>query len=128
MRAIDADRLIAELRKSAEYHEARRLGYYSAITHIKEQPTIEVPTWIPVAERLPEEHESMFSKLYGTGMWDSAMYRTVSNDVLACIEHSDGTKMVKMLRTYSGEWRLSSIWNAKVTNWMPLPQPPKDGK
>lgn len=40
-RLIDAIPLIAELRKSAEYHENRRLGYYSAITHIKEQPTID---------------------------------------------------------------------------------------
>ena len=40
-RLIDANRLKAELRVSAEYHEKRRLGYYSAITHIDEQPTVD---------------------------------------------------------------------------------------
>lgn len=40
-RLIDAAALKAELRKSAEYHEARRPGYYSAITHIDEQPTVD---------------------------------------------------------------------------------------
>ena len=40
-RLIDANRLKAELRKSAEYHEERRLGYFSAIDHIDEQPTID---------------------------------------------------------------------------------------
>jgi len=38
-RYIDADKLKAELQESAEWHEERRVGYYSAITHINEQPT-----------------------------------------------------------------------------------------
>ena len=40
-RMIDANRLKAELRKSAEYHAERRLGYFSAIDHIDEQPTVD---------------------------------------------------------------------------------------
>ena len=40
-RLIDANRLKAELRKSAEYHAERRLGYFSAIDHIDEQPTVD---------------------------------------------------------------------------------------
>lgn len=40
-RLIDANALKAELKKSAEWHEARRLGLYSAMTHIDEQPTVD---------------------------------------------------------------------------------------
>ena len=40
-RLIDANRLKAELRKSAEYHAERRLGYFSAIDHIDEQQTVD---------------------------------------------------------------------------------------
>ena len=40
-RLIHANRLKAELRNSAEYHAERRLGYFSAIDHIDEQPTVD---------------------------------------------------------------------------------------
>lgn len=40
-RLIDSDALKAELKKSAEYHEARRLGLFSAMTHIDEQPPVD---------------------------------------------------------------------------------------
>lgn len=38
---------------------------------IKKQP--KVGEWIPVSERLPEEHDSIFAKLYGTDKWSDAL-------------------------------------------------------
>ena len=35
--------------------------------------------WIPISERLPEEHDSVFAKLYGTDKWRSELWRTTSN-------------------------------------------------
>lgn len=81
--------------------------------------------WISVKDRLPEEHDSLFEQLYGTDKWNDAMYRTTSNYVLATLEFEDGTKRVTMIRTRSGIWDVSSVRKAKVTHWMPLPEPPK---
>lgn len=60
--------------------------------------------WIPVSERLPEEHDSIFAKLYGTDKWDSRLHRTVSNRVLVTIKYDDGTRIVKESHIRDGEW------------------------
>lgn len=82
--------------------------------------------WIPVGERLPEEHESIFAKAYGTKHWADGMFRTISADVLACVAFDDGRKTTMTLRTHDGAWALSSIHRGHVTHWMPLPEPPKE--
>lgn len=46
---------------------------------IKKQP--KVGEWIPVTERLPEEHESVFAKLYGTDLWNNNLWRTRSKAI-----------------------------------------------
>ena len=84
--------------------------------------------WISVEDRLPEEHESIFAKAYGTKRWADGMFRTISADVLACIAFDDGHKKTMTLRTHDGAWALSSIHRGHVTHWMPLPEPPKEGK
>lgn len=81
--------------------------------------------WISVEDRLPEEHESIFAKAYGTKRWADGMFRTISADVLACIAFDDGHKKTMTLRTHDGAWALSSIHRGHVTHWMPLPEPPK---
>lgn len=81
--------------------------------------------WISVTERLPEEHDSIFAKAYGTKRWADGMFRTISADVLACIAFDDGHKKTMTLRTHDGAWALSSIHRGHVTHWMPLPEPPK---
>ena len=82
--------------------------------------------WIPVAERLPEEHESIFAKLYGTPRWEQLMFRKTSDDVLAVVEYDDGTRRVKTVQTTDGEWRLTKFHGAKkVTHWMLFPEPPR---
>jgi hypothetical protein len=83
--------------------------------------------WIPVSERLPEEHDSIFKKWYGTKLWQSGMFCTTSNMVLASIENNDGTRKVKAMHTQGGEWNLDSMpWAKMVTHWMPLPEPPTE--
>lgn len=88
---------------------------------IKKQP--KVGEWIPVTERMPEEHDSIFAKLYGTDKWDSKLHRTVSNRVLVTIKYDDGTRIVKESHTYDGKWRDEKrCINCKVEAWMPMPE------
>lgn len=79
--------------------------------------------WIPVEERLPEEHDSAFAKLYGTDEWREAMWRQWSDKVLVTVEFEDGVRVMRHTRTYDGKWDLSG----RVTAWMPLPSPYRGG-
>lgn len=81
--------------------------------------------WISVEDRLPEEHDSIFAKAYGTKRWADGMFRTISDEALACVAFEDGHKMTMTLRTHDGAWALSSVHRGHVTHWMPLPEPPK---
>lgn len=93
---------------------------------IKKQP--KVGEWIPVSERLPEEHDSIFAKLYGTDKWDSRLlHRTVSNRVLVTVKRDDGTKFVKESHTSDGEWAdEKKCIDCKVVAWMKMPEPYKE--
>lgn len=83
--------------------------------------------WIPISERLPEEHDSVFAKLYGTDKWRSELWRTTSNIVIATIKYNDGTVIVKETFTHDGEWTVEKRnINCKVIAWMPLPEPYKE--
>ena len=96
-----------------------------AITAIREQ---EERRWIPVTERMPEEHDSIFAKFHGTSRWEPCMFRTESDWVLANVVYQDGKSVVRELRTTDGGWALGHAYGVKaVTHWRPLPQPPKEG-
>lgn len=82
--------------------------------------------WIPVTERLPEEHESIFAKAYGTKRWAHGMFRTISDEVFACVAFDDDHKTTMTLRTHDGAWALSSVHRGHVTHWMPLPEAPEE--
>lgn len=85
--------------------------------------------WIPISERLPEEHDSVFAKLYGTDKWRSELWRTTSNIVIATIKYNDGTVIVKDAFTHDGEWTVEKRnTNCKVIAWMPFPNPYKLGE
>lgn len=85
--------------------------------------------WIPVTERLPKEHDSIFAKLYGTDKWTSALWRTTSNRVIATIKYNDGTVIVKQAFTHDGEWTVEKRnTNCKVIAWMPMPEPYKENE
>ena len=83
--------------------------------------------WIPVSERLPKEHDSIFAKLYGTDKWNNKLWRTVSDRVLVTIKYDDGTRIVKESHTRDGKWSDEKrCMNCKVEAWMPLPKTYKE--
>ena len=86
--------------------------------------------WISVKERLPEEHPSMFYKLYGTEKWSGAMWRTESDRVLVAIKFPDGTRTVDKGKLQDGMWRtgVSPVIPQEVTHWALWPEPPKEVK
>jgi hypothetical protein len=97
------------------------------IDRIKKQP--KVGEWIPVTERLPEEHESIFAKLYGTDRWDNNLWRARSEEVLVCIEYDDGSRSVTTSFTLDGKWHIERrrvLHDLKVIAWMPMPEPYKE--
>lgn len=84
-------------------------------------------SWIPVTERLPEEHDSIFAKLKGTADWDSGMFEKVSRYVLVTVKYKDGIMRVHRARTADGEWRTEiSLLGREVIAWMPFPEPYKE--
>lgn len=85
--------------------------------------------WIPVSKKLPDEHDSIFAKLYGTDKWDNMFWRTTSNRVIATIKYNDGTVIVKEAFTHDGEWTFEKRYeNCKVIAWMPMPEPYKENE
>lgn len=83
--------------------------------------------WIPVSEKLPDEHDSVFAKLYGTDKWNNMFWRTTSNRVIATIKYNDGTVIVKEAFIHDGEWTVEKKnINCKVIAWMPFPKPYKE--
>ena len=91
---------------------------------IKKQP--KVGEWIPVTERMPEEHGSIFAKLYGTDKWSNALWRTQSKEVLVTIEYEDGVRTVKSSHTTDGKWVLekrAKLNKCKVVAWKPFHEP-----
>lgn len=83
--------------------------------------------WIPVSEKLPEEHDSIFAKLYGTDKWNSILWRTVSNRVFVTIKYDDGSRIVKESHTRDGVWAdEKKCIKCKVVAWLPLPNPYKE--
>ena len=82
--------------------------------------------WIPVTERLPDEHESLFARYKGTDKWRNAMFTTISDRVIVCAEYENGERIIKTANTIEGIWKVKdSFYPCRVTHWMPFPQPPK---
>ena len=79
------------------------------------------PPWILCEERMPEEHEWLGTKKFGT---------TISDEVYVTFENEKGERFCKHLSFHNGE--LSSYdqfhmdtWykGSKPIAWMPLPEP-----
>ena len=85
--------------------------------------------WIPVDERLPEEHDSIFAKLKGTEHWKKGMFEKTSDYVLVTVKYDDGTILVRQAHTIDGRWKTDiKFLNGKVIAWMPFPEPYKEDK
>lgn len=83
--------------------------------------------WIPCSEKLPEEHDSMFAKLKGTGKWNDAMFERTSDDVNVTVEYENGSRRVRTLHTIDGKWKSDiRLLNFKAIAWKPLPEPYKE--
>ena len=105
----------------------------SILKIIDEQPCCSKDTnvstndrWIPVSERLPEEHDSIFAKFKGTDKWSNAMFEKESDNVNITYEFEDGTRKTATSYTIDREWKLEHrIPKKKVIAWQPLPTPYK---
>lgn len=84
--------------------------------------------WIPVSERLPEEHDSIFAKFKGTGNWKRGMFEKTSKYVIATVVFDDGTVLVEQAHTTDGIWRTDKkVLGGTVVAWMGYPEPYKEG-
>lgn len=131
---IDEKRLIGQLaseRTKAYIAYEMERGYWDkgykdglefALKKINEQP--KVGEWIPVEERMPEEHDSVFAELKGTDKWYSGMFEKMSDEVIVACEYGDGTRVTKTSKTIDGSWLIEAeaIFRLKVIFWQPLPE------
>ena len=97
------------------------------ITALQKIPVVELPTWIPCMERMPEERESIFKKAKGTDKWDPEMFESISDDVNVTVEFEDGTRKTMTSYTTDGKWSCEKEYRIKmkVIAWCPLPEPYK---
>ena len=79
------------------------------------------PHWIPCSERMPEEHEWIGTKKFGT---------TISDEVYVTFERPDGQRFTKHISFQNGELssfdkRSMEVWynDAKPIAWMLKPEP-----
>lgn len=83
--------------------------------------------WIPVSERLPEEHDSIFAKFKGTNNWKRGMFEKTSKYVIATVAFDDGTVLVEQAHTTDGIWRTDKKFlGGTVVAWMDYPEPYKE--
>ncbi len=83
--------------------------------------------WIPVSERMPEEHDSIFAKFKGTDNWKRGMFEKISKYVIATVVFDDGTVLVEQAHTTDGIWRTDKkVLGGIVVAWMDYPEPYKE--
>lgn len=83
--------------------------------------------WIPVKERLPEEHDSIFAKFKGTNNWKRGMFEKTSKYVIATVMFDDGIVLVEQAHTTDGIWRTDKKFlGGTVVAWMDYPEPYKE--
>lgn len=107
-----------------EYPMDYAAAFETAIEALEKQATTQATSeWIPVSDRLPEEHDTMFAKFKGTDKWSNAMFAKKSDKVNVTIEFDDGSRMTQTLYTMDGEWKRETSIKHKVIAWQPLPEP-----
>lgn len=87
--------------------------------------------WIPVTEKMPEEHDSMFARFKGTDDGDPCFFEKISRDVFVTLRDKKGNTAVAQAHTTDGKWRGNMLVDkdmAEVIAWMPAPEPYKNEK
>lgn len=118
MRPIDADALI-------EFCAERWIPLN--IDAVNMQPPVQPePPWILCSERMPEEHEWLGTKKFGT---------TISDEVYVTFENEKGERFCKHMTFQNGELsrydkQYMDVWykGSKPIAWMPLPEAYKPNK
>lgn len=85
--------------------------------------------WIPVSDRLPPEHDTIFAKLKGTAQWKPGMFATQSEDVRVVFRFEDGTRKVGHNHTIDGVWdceKPNRYPKRTVTHWCENPPLPEE--
>lgn len=91
-------------------------------TGLKKLPSAQ--RWIPVSERMPKEHESIWAKAKGTDQWSESMWEKQSDEVIVTELFEDGTLRTETACTHDGEWYVKvKTVKRKIVAWMPLPDP-----
>lgn len=87
---------------------------------------LEESKWIPCSKRMPEEHEWIGTKRFGT---------TISDEVYVTFEAPDGQRFADHISFQNGklsrsdEHRMKVVFKgAKPIAWMPLPEPYQEGE
>ena len=122
MRLIDADALIE---KCGDWYveEGAESGFIGTLKNLlATMPTIQPePQWIPCSEKMPEEHEWIGTKKFGT---------TISDEVYVTFENEKGERFCQHMKFQNGELSRydqfhMDTWfkGSKPIAWMPLPEP-----
>ena len=101
-------------------------AYTDILKGIKEQPTVQPePQWILCDEKMPEEHEWLGTKKFGT---------TISDEVYVTFENEKGERFCKHMKFQNGELSRydqfhMDTWfkGSKPIAWIPLPKPFEGG-
>ena len=123
MSLIDKEKLIAE-------YDRLHQGPPGGARKLMEDAPV-VDRWIPVTEKMPEEHDTMFAKYWGTDRWNKYMFRKRSDLVEVTVELDDGTRVTEASRTRDGKWAIEEehgFVHKKVVAWHPMSEPWKKGE
>ena len=118
-RLIDVDTLMDKINNSVFTADmTTTFAVNMACRWIENAPTIEPePHWIPCSEKMPEEHEWVGTKRFGT---------TISDEVYVTFETSEGERFAHHINFQNG--KLSDhdqmvFPKCVPIAWMPLPDP-----
>lgn len=111
---IDEKRLIEKFEEIQSSCETlmERVWFDGVLAIIESQP--KVNEWIPVEERLPEEHELID---------DETGYYNKSDNVLCCGKNEYNEIEYWIDYTIDGEWQCSEYLTGDEMYWQPLPEP-----